>query len=337
MAVTSEAESGTIHELVDWLEEQLRDLRQHQGEAYLQIEQLRRQALSVADQLTEAERKVREVDPKLLPLKGVPDKIRGIEEEAEHHRQLLESTRAEADNAFRMLRAEHEYTRQELGEVIRRVSQAVDQISLIAADAAQSQQQVSQVGQSMQTVLERQREVEARVEQFGLRLERHIEVQRDLVNELRDEWKKYEDDRIQLVFERLQVVGEMVRRNEELIEHVAAEQTLRETVMQEISVWRDQHNRIDQRLAVVEEAAEGVTSELDKLHGQVALLDGRHSGLGERVAGMRREIAEVIDHVREEFAKYNAMMEKQRRKQIEVLEQELRETKFHSFRPPEEP
>jgi len=41
--------------------------------------------------------------------------------------------------------------------------------------------------------------------------------------------------------------------------------------------------------------------------------------------------------VREEFAKYNAMMEKQRRKQIQVLEQELREAKFHAFRPPEEP
>ncbi len=335
--MTSEAQSGTIHELVDWLEEQLRDLRHHQGESYLQIEQLRRQVLSLNDQLTEAEKKVRDVDPKLLPLKGVPDKIRGIEEDAEHSRQLLESTRSEADSAFRLLQAEHEYTRQELGEVIRRVSQALDQIQLVAADAAQSQQQVSQVSQSMQTVLERQREVEARVEQFGLRLDRHIEVQRDLVSELRDEWKRYEDDRIQVVYERLQVVGEMVRRNEELIEKVAAEQTLRETVLQEIGVWRDQHMRVDQRLAVIEESAEGVTTELDKLHGQIALLDGRHSGLGERVAGIRREVAEVIDHVREEFAKYNQMMEKQRRKQIQALEQELRETKFHSFRPPEEP
>ena len=80
-----------------------------------------------------------------------------------------------------------------------------------------------------------------------------------------------------------------------------------------------------------------VLVQLDKLHGEVALLEGRHSGLGERVANIRRDIAEVVDHVREEFAKYNAMMEKQRRKQIQVLEQELREMKFHAFRPPEEP
>jgi hypothetical protein len=31
------------------------------------------------------------------------------------------------------------------------------------------------------------------------------------------------------------------------------------------------------------------------------------------------------------------MLEKQRRAQIGVLEQELREMKFHSFKPPEEP
>jgi hypothetical protein len=66
------------------------------------------------------------------------------------------------------------------------------------------------------------------------------------------------------------------------------------------------------------------------------LLEGRHAGLGERVSGIRKDIAEVVDHVRAEFAKYNQMTEKQRRKQIQVLEQELREMKFHAFRPPEE-
>lgn len=142
---------------------------------------------------------------------------------------------------------------------------------------------------------------------------------------------------MQLVFERLQVVGEMVKRADETMEEVAREQTLRETVLQEIGVWRDQHNRIDQRINVLEEAAGGVQAELDKLEGAVTLLDGRHAGLGERVAGIRRDIAEVVDHVRAEFLKYNQLMEKQRRKQIQTLEQELREMKFHSFRPPEEP
>lgn len=335
--MTREADLQTFAELVEWLEQQFRGLRQQQAEANVQIDVLRRQLLSMADQVSEADRRTREIDPKLNPLKGVPDKLRNIEEDAEHVRHAVETNRAETDNTARVLRAEVEYTRQELGDVFRRVSQTVDQLGLIAADIAQTQAQVIQVNETMQTVLERQREVEARTEQLGLRLERSIEVNRDMEERLRNEWRTYEDERMQLVFERLQVVGEMVKRADDTMLELAREQTLRETVMQEIGVWRDQHSRIDQRLNVLEEAAEGVTSELDRLHGAVTLLDGRHAGLGERVAGIRRDIAEVVDHVRVEFQKYNQLMEKQRRKQIQTLEQELREMKFHSFRPPEEP
>jgi predicted nucleic acid-binding Zn-ribbon protein len=162
-------------------------------------------------------------------------------------------------------------------------------------------------------------------------------VNRDLEGRIREVLTAEQEGRFDVVFERLQVVGEMVKRNEELIVAATSEQTLREEVLQEIAVWREEHSRIDARLNTLEDGREGVFAKLDKLAGEVTLLEGRHSGLGERVAGIRRDIAEVVDHVREEFAKYNQMIEKQRRKQIQALEQELRETKFHAFRPPEEP
>jgi len=129
----------------------------------------------------------------------------------------------------------------------------------------------------------------------------------------------------------------MVKRNEDMIAAVSNERSLRQEVLDEVSVWRDEHSRIDGRLNALEEVADRVLSQVDKVHGEITLLEGRHSGLGERVAGIRRDIAEVVDQVRDEFAKYNAMIEKQKRKQIQGLEQELRETKFHAFRPPEEP
>jgi DNA anti-recombination protein RmuC len=102
-------------------------------------------------------------------------------------------------------------------------------------------------------------------------------------------------------------------------------------------MWRDQQARTDSRVTGVEEIAERVAGELEKLHNSVALLDGRQTGLGERVQNVRRDVSEVVDNVREEFAKFNQLLEKQRRKQIQILEQELREMKFHAFRPPEEP
>lgn len=335
--MAGEPQAQALGEIITWLEQQLRANREEQARQVTYLDQLRRQIHDLSEQMDAAERSVREIDPKLLPFKGLPEKIRSLDEGSEHLRQAITANRAETENALRLLRAEADYDRQERGEALRRIETATSQLGLVLSDVAQVQQQTSQVNQTMQTLIERQREVEARVEQFGLRLDRSIEVNRDLEERIKEVVLGDLDDRFDVVYERLQVVGEMVKRNEDLIATVANERSLRQELLDELSVWREEHNRIDGRLNVLEESADKMLAQMDKMHGELALLEGRHSGLGERVANMRRDIAEVVDHVREEFAKYNTMLEKQRRKQIQVLEQELREMKFHAFRPPEEP
>ncbi|MEO8538396.1 MAG: hypothetical protein ABI577_01555 [bacterium] len=332
---SSQAEA--IGEIITWLEQQIRTGREEQLRQLSQLDQLRRQIHDLSEEMNEAQRAVREIDPKLAPFKGLPEKIRSLDESTEHIRQGITGNKAEVDNALRLLRAEADYDRQERGEALRRIDTATSQLGLVLADVAQVQHQAAQVSQITQTLLERQREVEAEVEQFGLRLDRSIEVNRDLEERIKVVVLGDLDDRFEVVYERLQVVGEMVKRNEDMIAGVVNERNLRQELIDELSVWRQEHSRIDGRLNVLEELTDKVVAQIDKVHGEVTLLEGRHSGLGERVSNIRKDIAEVVDHVREEFGKYNAMVEKQRRKQIAVLEQELRESKFHAFRPPEEP
>jgi predicted nucleic acid-binding Zn-ribbon protein len=335
--MAGESQAQALGEIITWLEQQIRVGREEQLRQLSQLDQVRRQVHDLAEQVVTSERAVREIDPKLSPFKGLPDKIRALDESTEHVRQAISAHKAELDNALRLLRAEAEHDRQERGEALRRIDAAAAQIGLMLADINQVQQQSSQVSQTMMTILERQREVEAHLEQFALRLDRTIEVNRDLEERVKAVVLTDLDDRFEVVYERLQVVGEMVKRNEDTIAGVANERSLRQELIDELSVWREEHNRIDGRLNVLEEQSDKVIAQIDKVHGEVTLLEGRHSGLGERVSNIRKDIAEVVDHVREEFTKYNAMMEKQRRKQIQVLEQELRESKFHGFRPPEEP
>ncbi len=334
--MAGEAQTEAIGEIITWLEQQLRVTRDQQVEQASHINLLHRQLNELSEQVDVAQRAVREIEPRLQPFKGVPDKLAAIDESTERLRQSVLTNRADSDNALRLVRAENDYDRQERAETGRRVDATAAQMGLILADVAQVQHQTSQMNQSLQTLLERQREVEQRVEQFGLRLERSIEVNRDLEERIKSVVLDDLDDKFSVVFERLQVVGEMVKRNEDLIAGVVNERSLRQELIDEIALWREEHHRLDGRINQLEEVSERVVAQLDKVHGEVTLLEGRHSGLGERVANIRRDIAEVVDHVREEFAKYNTMMEKQRRKQIQVLEQELREMKFHAFRPPEE-
>jgi chromosome segregation ATPase len=335
--MAGEPQAQAITELLTWLEQQLRAQREEQARHVAYLDQLRRQVQDLSEQLDAAQRQVREFEPRLSPFRGLPDKLTAIDQAMEDLRQAVSAVRNEADHQFRTLRAESQYDREERAEVIRRVETAANQLGLVLADVAQVQQQTSQVAQQLQALIERQRDVEQQVHQFGLRLDRTIEVNRDLEERIKAVVLGDLDERFEVVFERLQVVGEMVRRNEELISTIAHERDYRQELIDEIAIWREEHQRIDNRLNHLEEVADRFTATLDKLQGELTLLEGRHSGLGERVANMRRDIAEVVDHVREEFAKFNAMYEKQRRKQIQVLEQELREMKFHAFRPPEEP
>ncbi len=330
-------QAQAISEIIAWLEQQLRESREEQGRSNSLVEQLRRQIHGMAEEIDIVQRAIREVEPRFIPFKGLPEKLRGLDEGAENIRQTVASNRAEIDNALRLIGAEAEYARQEGSEAFKRIESASSQLGLALADVAQVQHQTSQLSQVVQTMQERLREMEARVEQFGLRLDRSIEVNRDLEERIKEVVLGDLDDRFEVVFERLQVVGEMVKRNEDLVAAVSAERSLREEVLHEIAVWRDQHGRIDGRLNSLEELTEKLIGQVDKVHGEVTLLEGRHAGLGERVAGIRKDVAEVVDQVRAEFAKYNQMTEKQRRKQIQVLEQELRELKFHGFRPPGEP
>lgn len=335
--MAAEPQTAAIGEILTWLEQQVRLVREEQAKTVLVTEQLRRQVFDLVEQQSGHSRDVREVDAKFLPFKGLPEKLRSLDEGTEHIRQAIASNRAELENAMRLLRAEAESDRQGRGEAFKRIEAASAQLGLVLADVSQVQNQTSQVNQIVQTLVERQREVEARVEQFGLRLDRSIEVHRDMEARVREAVTGDQEERFDIVFERLQVVGEMVRRNEELVRTIAGERSMREEVTHEVSVFREELTRTESRINSLEESADKVLSSVDKLHGDISLVEGRHTGLGERVAGIRRDIAEVVDQVRAEFVKYNVMIEKQRRKQIQILEQELREQKFHAFKPPEEP
>jgi methyl-accepting chemotaxis protein len=328
---------GTVSDAINWLEIEIGRSRDDHAKLVAVTDQVQRQIHDLLDQIDQNERLIRGVEPRFVPLKGIPEKIGMLDESIEHLRYQITTQKAEIDNAIRLLQAEAEYDREERADALRRINVASDHLSAIASNVAQVQAQAAQATQAASTIIERQREVEDRVQQFGLRLDRSIEVHRDLEERVRNAVIQGVEDRLAVVFERLQLIGEMVQRTERTVEGVAQERSLRHDVLEQVGLWRDQNTRLESRVAAVEEIADRVLTEVDKLHGELALIEGRHAGLGERVAGIRRDIAEVVDHVRDEFAKYNQMSEKQRRKQIQVLEQVLREMKFHAFRPPEEP
>ena len=58
--------------------------------------------------------------------------------------------------------------------------------------------------------------------------------------------------------------------------------------------------------------------------------------LGDRIENVHQEILSLIDQVTSEFKRFNTQQEGQRRRQIQGLSQDLRESTFHNLHPPSE-
>src|SRR5690606_15635505 len=141
LTMPSDAQSAAITEILTWLEQQQRQVRDDQARADAMIDQLRRQIHDMSDQVISVERGLREVDPKFLPYKGSPEKMSAIGENTEHIRQAITAHKAEMDNAIRLIRAEADYDREERAEAFKRIEQASAQVGLVLADVAQLQSQ----------------------------------------------------------------------------------------------------------------------------------------------------------------------------------------------------
>lgn len=327
---------SSLRETIDHLEQRVAELRDGEGKSQQAIEQLRRQVHDLFEILDEHKTTVRDVDTRVVSLKGIPDQLRSIGESSERVHQEIAAVKAELANTVRLLQSESGLQREESANAVRRIDTVVGDLELLTAEVSRIQAQVTNASQVAQTLLARQQAVESSLEQISLRLERGLEVNKDVEERIRTELLEDQEARFDVIYERLQVVGEMVKRNEESIQEATAEKTLRDDVLQEIGVWRDQHTRLENRMGTLEEMAADALNRMDRLQDEITLVEGRHTGLSERVATIRRDIAEVVDHVRQEFSNFNQMVERQRRKQIQGLEQELREMKFHAFHPPEE-
>ncbi len=335
--MTSEPQIQSIEETLTFLEAQLRAQRET-GEALgHELIQLRRQVQSLAEQGEETGRAVNQIEPALAPYRGLPEKVAELSNGVEQLRVSLVSTSDTLATAERTRDAEALTSSRELHEVSRSIEQMGERLDLLTSEGAGRATLLQQLTQALGALTEWQREAREQSAQSEMRLQRLTEVSAEVEGRVRASVDSQQERALEAVHERLQILGEMAHRTEARIEELRVERHVGEEVREELGRRRDEYERIEVRVNRVEGEVEAIPRQIDEVRSATTLLDGRHSGLSERVSLIRRDIAEVVDHVREEFARFSELQEKSRRKQIETIEQELRELKFHGLRPPEKP
>ena len=335
--MTSEPALRSIEETLVLLENQARAQREA-GEALArELNQLRRQVEAVADQGEEQGRSTRQIETTIARYQGLPQKVTELSQDTEQIRTALTETRSALETSERTRDAEALAASRELREALRRLDGMEDRLELLTSEAATRESKLEQLGQTLSVLTDWQQEIRQQAEQFDLRLQRLTEVSEEVEARVLAAAQALQERPLEVIHERLQILGELAHRAEEAIEALQGSQELGEEVREEMGRRRDEQERIEAQVSRVEGAVDNLARQLDEARGETALLDGRHSGLSERVGLIRRDISEMVDHVREEFGRYSEMQERSRKRQIEALEQELRELKFHGLRPPDEP
>ncbi len=298
--------------------------------------QLRRRVESLAEQSIETERAARAVGPELANYRGLPARAAELARDAEQTRTQVTETRNALDVVERTRDAEALTASRELAGAIGRIDGLDARLDLLAAAAATRETQLRQLSDALAAFVEWRRATEARDEQFDLRLQRLTELAEEIEGRVLAAAVERQVRPLETIHERLQILAGMAQRAEERIEELRAERHLAVDVEEELGRRRDEYERVEGRVSRAEGELERLVRLIEEARAATLLVDGRQTGLTERVSLIRRDISEMVDHVREEFARFGQMQEQSRRKQIETLEQELREMKFHGPRPPAE-
>jgi len=335
--MTSEPALRSIEETLALLEGETRSSREATEALDRELTQLRRQVQAALELNEETSRSTRQVEAMQGRLQDIPQKVAELGQDTEQLRTALSETRAAVESHERTRDAEALAASRELREAIRKMDTIETQLALLASEGAARETKLDQIGQSLSVLLDWQQDARQQTEQYDLRLQRLTELSEELEGRVLAAAETLQERPLEVIHERLQILGELAHRTEEAIEGLRTGQVNREEVEAEMARRRDEQERTEAQVSRLEGEVENLARTIDEARGETALLDGRHAGLSERVSLIRRDIAEMVDHVREEFARFSEMQERSRKRQIEALEQEVRETKFHSLRPPDEP
>ena len=136
--------------------------------------------------------------------------------------------------------------------------------------------------------------------------------------------------------DRMQGLGEAVRRIEEQTDAVAAEVTAQRDIFERIDLLRAELHRLEDRIGGTETQRDLDRQEIEDHQRLISLLDGKDRGFADRLAMLQGELAAYRELVGEQFSRLHLTLDRQKRHQIEELQRELRDLQVNAFRPPEE-
>lgn len=321
------SKTDSVEQNLQWLEEELERTKAQLHKSQSQMDQAVAQVRDMAAAVRRVEDNVGGFAGAASSVTAMQNDMRELKESISrlHDRQTEIATRTEDSIRQRQTDAEQGHNQR---TAVGKQLEALDKLAatydnrLHALDAA-----VRHLDDEANSLRQLQQSVARQSDEAGLKVGR----QQDSLNRLATATERVAADIEGLhkqddgLAERLRVQQEMIRRSEERVEQVARHLDMLQTLTEQQERMRIEVERQSERLAAVERTLEENTQHLTNVMQGMALLDQRVQTQSGRLLTVSQEMEIHRDQVKEQLTRMIRTLERQRRRQIEAMTQEIKE------------
>ncbi len=337
MPPPEEERSAAVNALA-WLQDQLHLVKAQLGKIQHQMDQTQAMALDVAERLRAQEAALNGLVNQSNALAPIQDELRQVKDVLARFQEQQVQTRAQFDDLTRQRAAERERDRVERSELLRRLDELereveawVERQSGVEEAARHYQEGVALLNLRIEGLDRRLEAVEGRASrslEAANRADQEItRIDAALLDLAREDEVQAERARVALeAARRLEAIVSADRRGLDALNQTA----------ERVELLRVERQRLEDRLAAVEETMEELRGLLGKQEHLIGMLEGRTQGYQGRLDSLHEELISYRNQLVEHLRKLSAGQERIKRRQIGDLEREIQELRKHAIEIAEE-
>lgn len=312
---------------LEWLDEELRAAKAALHKVEHELEQALNQIWNLDTTLRKVEEGAGSAEGAAAAIPSLQEEIRQLRDEAERLRERQNTLAGRTEDLGRQQQADLERERQERAAVLsqsetaaRSVGQFESRVQLLEESLRRVEEAVAEL-RSAQDVLRRDLiEVanrSSRNKETALRLEHQIDSAEKGIEEL-------EKRNVELE-EKVRLAEERVQRGEERIEKFEQRMNLPLEMKEQLDRGRFERQQLTERLGKLESSASEMWERTAEFIQGLARVDHRTQAQSGQLSELAKAIQEQQETVFEQLKRLLKTMERQRRRQVEALTQEIKE------------
>jgi chromosome segregation ATPase len=319
---------------IEWLEGEVHQAKAQIGKLQQQAEQLQGQLWRATEEAQRSQEVFAALRVQLEGLNGLQEQVRQLTNEAAIIKEQQTSLRDAVATSQQQQQTVIDGSRRELGQVLKKLDAIEKSVTGAERRANSVEEGQRPLRNDVSALRHSLNELERNLSELQTRSERNLEASKRLEQTL----DRVNGDLVMLgkqdeaTVERVQLQAEHVRRVEEQVASVLADQTTHEDIFQKMDVLRSENQHVAERVAALEKSLDAHRALIDEEARALDLLGPKLQGQNDRLMELQRQVAGYHDDLLTHLTRWSQLYEKQRRRQISQLEQELRELKQYELK-----